>query len=168
MFDLIHTEKIDNTATSSIQMNDIFTDDYINYEIILSNLSAVSGESDISVQVVDSTNTIDTSSNYYYTWNRQRSGAAISIVNSSSATSIPLAQVGARPKVGTVYIAMYGPKSLNGTHLTFHSAMGNATEYRGYRGKGFSKVNQSITGLNFNFSTDLLYATIKVYGMVKG
>jgi len=168
MFDLIHTERIDNTATSSLQMNNLFTDDYINYEVILSNLSTVTGESDVSLQVVDSTNTIDISSNYYYTYNRQRSGSAIAIINSTTATSIPLAQVADRPKVGTVYIALYGPKSVNGTHITFHSSMSNATEFRGYRGKGFSKVNQSVTGLNFLFSSDLLYATVKVYGMIKG
>lgn len=166
MQQLIYSEKIDNVSTSTISVQNIFTSNHDFYEVLLYNCSTSSGETDITLQLRDNSNTLITT-NYYYAISRQRSVAVSTRMNSQNGANMYLVQTASRPKIGTANIKIANPLRNAETTIGLISTSGNSTEYRGYVGTGAQVDNNIVTGFDINFSTAVIYANVKVYGYDK-
>jgi len=160
------------SSTSSVDIDNVFTDKYNSYYISITDFQTVSTtQTAIYLRYIDSTGTVITGSTYDFTFLQMDSLRAFAVNNSQLENKIKLNQIDDAPTGSGSIVYIYNPyDSSSYTFLNFQSAAswtGGSRELRSNKGLGVEHTAQSIRGFQlFEINTrpfDL--GTVSVYGV---
>ena len=160
------------SSTSSVDIDNVFTDKYNSYYISVTDFQTVSTtQTALYLRYIDSSGSVITGSTYDFTYLQMDSLRAFAVVNNTSENKLKFNEIDDAPTGAGFIVYIYNPYSSSSYTFanwqTSSSWTGGSRELRATKGLGVEHTAQSIRGFQlFEINTrpfDL--GTVSVYGV---
>tara|TARA_R100001086_G_scaffold195942_1_gene112780 strand:- start:204 stop:719 length:516 start_codon:yes stop_codon:yes gene_type:complete len=162
---LLKTTEI-TSSVSSVQITDVFTDDFSIYKITTNDMTSVSSNPALDLRYINSSSSVISSSSYDRANLTQKAETSFSENRNQNATSIASGLNNATTNGGGCVSYIFNPFS--NSSFTFHIMQGSSkeTNYRSRKMISVLKNVASITGIDITFNgANCTSGTIKIYGL---
>ncbi len=157
------------SSTSSIDIDNVFTDNYDVYFISLTGFGTTSTQQTrLYLRYIDSSGSVESGSTYDYATLRMFAGSSFTEANSTTATYQQFSQIDQSPEGAGLSFYVFNPfDSSSYTFLTFQMASNYGSSFLGTKGIGVEHTAQSHRGFQIlEISTRPFNSgTISVYGV---
>lgn len=152
--------------SSDLTMDNIFTTDYSMYQIIADNIIATSSESTISMQLINSSGTLDETEYEYNGYRFDSTQVSTQGVSSTSDTKFDeLTKAGTTDEAGGFFMYVYNPAQSGKTFVHYKGVYAKNAAAQSVDIKGMQNTPEAHRGLKLTFSSNIDSGNIFVYGI---
>jgi len=136
------------SSTSSVDIDNVFTDNYDVYSILVTDFETVgSTQTALHLRYIDSSGSVITGSTYDYAYLQMDNDTSFSEIRSTTATTLKFNEVDIQPEGAGFQIYIYNPfNSSSYTFANWQTASFYSSKLRGTKAIGVEHTAQSIRG----------------------
>lgn len=152
------------SSITSFSMTDVFSSDFDIYKVVLDTIDFANA--DLFFRFINSSGSVISSSNYDCAVHLQRSYSAFGetrFTDGSSLGSIGFSDLS--DKGGATVIYIFSPTSLDYTYALWQNAGVSSIGTPVRKGIGVLQRSESMTGINFKASSNILNIRARIYGI---
>ena len=153
-----------SSSISSITITDLFTDDFDIYKIV-GDITSSGGDSDGSLQFINSSGSVVSASNYDWAMLIMKGETSFFDYKNTGQTTMTALFHGTEQGSGnTIYV--YNPfDSSSYTFVTGQATGESGSNLRGYKNIGVLEQTASMTGFKLTFDVNATSGSVKTYGL---
>jgi hypothetical protein len=147
-------------------LDNIFTTDYSVYLIVADNLIATSTESVISMQLINSSGTLDETEYEYNGYSFDATQVSTISVSSTSDTKFDeVTKAGPTDAAGGFYMYVYNPAQSGKTFVQYKGVYAKSSSSQLLEISGFQNTAEAHRGIKLSFTNNIDSGNIVVYGV---
>ena len=152
------------SSVANISITDVFSANYDVYKIV-ADITSSGGDSDGSLQFIDTSDNVETGSNYDWGMLIMKSETSFFDYKNTGQTTMTALFHGTEQGSGnTIYV--YNPfDSSSYTFVTGQATGESGSNLRGYKNIGVLKLAESMSGFKLTFDVNATGGNINVYGV---